>query len=335
MPDFDVPLQEFLRSLSVVVLVFVALLVPLSMLTPRPIWVLDEAQAIAVTRATATAVALSGDATSSGTAGEAASSAGGDGQRGQRPDFSLEQAAANAVAGAAVVDRDIVDRIVPGVVAGTTYDALNGRALQDVRIAIRAANRVAISSPQGRYNLRDIPAGRYLLEVTLTGYIPVSEAVEVSVDGIGGINFMLSPVLREGQLRIVLTWGQSPKDLDAHLWFPPGRENHVYHPSGHRAALDGSARLDTDARTGQGPETITIDRFYTGPYIYAVEQYSSEGSLARSDARVVVYSASGQLQTFTPPQGDGRWWLVFTIDGGSRELKAINTLGNTNPEPYP
>ena len=52
--------------------------------------------------------------------------------------------------------------------------------------------------------------------------------------------------------------------------------------------------------------TITIGRLAPGRYSYAIHQFSSDGSLAQSGARVQVLRGSGVLHTFAVPAGSGR-----------------------------
>ncbi|MCW8631650.1 hypothetical protein OQH38_16240, partial [Acinetobacter baumannii] len=68
-----------------------------------------------------------------------------------------------------------------------------------------------------------------------------------------GLTYALSPVQTKlGSMRIVLTWGEKPLDLDSHLNYS---NQHIYwsNKEGHQA------NLDVDDRDSYGPETITID----------------------------------------------------------------------------
>jgi uncharacterized protein YfaP (DUF2135 family) len=42
------------------------------------------------------------------------------------------------------------------------------------------------------------------------------------------LDFVLSAMLEEGQYRVVVTWGNLPRDLDAHLWTPDVSLPHVF-----------------------------------------------------------------------------------------------------------
>jgi hypothetical protein len=68
-----------------------------------------------------------------------------------------------------------------------------------------------------------------------------------------------------------------------------------------------------------------------GRYTYAVHQFSTDGTLAQSGARVQVLRGSGILHTFTVPAGSGRWWTVFTIDGQTGAVTPVDRLGDAAP----
>jgi uncharacterized protein YfaP (DUF2135 family) len=69
--------------------------------------------------------------------------------------------------------------------------------------------------------------------------------------------------VKSGQLRIVLTWGETPRDLDSHLDTPSGC--HVFYG---RKQCRGEASLDTDVTDSFGPETINIAKLEPGVYKY-------------------------------------------------------------------
>jgi len=62
----------------------------------------------------------------------------------------------------------------------------------------------------------------------------------------------VSPVLNDSEIRIVLSWGANPRDLDSHF---VGEDIHVFY--GNKSAK--GVNLDCDDTNGYGPETITID----------------------------------------------------------------------------
>jgi len=160
--------------------------------------------------------------------------------------------------------------------------------------------------------------------------------VVVTVGANTVVNFSLSALLALGEMRLVLTWGQTPSDLDSHLWLPIEMPYHVYF--GLRGSLEACpfAALDTDDTTGFGPETITIrQRRLEGTYIYAVHNFSGFPSLAESGAQVQVFDSTGLIATINvPTEGEGIMWHVLEIDGLTGGITEINEIGGYT-EPYP
>jgi uncharacterized protein YfaP (DUF2135 family) len=132
----------------------------------------------------------------------------------------------------------------------------------------------------------------------------------------------------------VLTWGDEPDDLDAHLWLPMETPFHVFFARRGNLTACPFAALDTDALFGFGPETITIKQRVEGTYPYAVHQFiSTDGPLATSGARVEVFDSSGLIATVNvPTDGTGEWWNVLTIDGATGAITEINQIGD-DPRP--
>jgi len=127
--------------------------------------------------------------------------------------------------------------------------------------------------------------------------------------------YALSPVMQNlDGVRIVLTWGKTPSDLDSHLSFP---NNHVYFEK--QGGLD--ANLDVDDTTSYGPETITVEKKHEGQrYVYAVHDYSNGNNknsqkMSFSNARVEVYVGQTLIRTYNvKPSVTGTSWVVFGID---------------------
>jgi hypothetical protein len=148
-----------------------------------------------------------------------------------------------------------------------------------------------------------------------------------------GMTYALSPVMENlDGMRIVLSWGKDPMDLDSHLGFPG---NHIYWDS----KTGTSANLDVDDIDSYGPETITIVKRKTGNnYVYTVHDYTDRENpgtnrLAQSRARVFVYIGQSLVRTYNVPQNmSGNLWTVFQItpDG---ELQDINRMGGTTLDP--
>ncbi|WP_432754884.1 tetratricopeptide repeat protein [Pseudomonas sp. WMBT8] len=141
-----------------------------------------------------------------------------------------------------------------------------------------------------------------------------------------GMTYAISPVMENlDGLRVVLTWGRSPSDLDSHMIFPG---NNIYFNS--KTGTD--AELDVDDTDSYGPETITLQKKHYGEsYVYAVHDFSNRtdtGStaLSESQAKVFVYMGQSLVRTYyVPTNRTGNLWTVFRMTG-SGDFQDINTF---------
>lgn len=223
-----------------------------------------------------------------------------------------------------------------GAITGTVVNALSGSPLGGATVELRQGSLLIASTTtngSGGFGPLAAPAGAYTLSVSLSGYITATSSVTISAGTTSSVGqIALSPVLSAGEIRIVLTWGQYPTDLDSHLTGPyPSSTSrfHVYY--GNRGSLTSSpyAYLDVDDVSSYGPETITITQQSAGTYRYSVHNYSYwNGNLSTSGGRVRVYSGSSQIAEFNVPNGSGGIWTVFELNGGT--LTPINTVGSAS-----
>jgi len=140
------------------------------------------------------------------------------------------------------------------------------------------------------------------------------------------------------EIRIVLSWGESPPDLDAHLTgpAPDGGRFHVYFAQ--KVFIQGETKyadLDRDDVDSYGPEVITIYKQIDGEYRFSVHDYTNRyvrpsNALSRSGAQVEVYRGTTRLYTFKVPSREGTLWTVFKISGN--KITPINSLSY---ESYP
>ena len=140
-----------------------------------------------------------------------------------------------------------------------------------------------------------------------------------------GEQFTISPSLAEGSARIVLEWGEYPRDLDSYLEGSTDNGTNVFINYGNESCeKDGEtiAELDVDDRNGYGPETITINDL-NGVYEYWVVDFTLSGKFQEYGATVKVY-LSGQSQpeviTMDPNAGVDNIWNVLVIDHGKVEV---------------
>ncbi|MFS4169920.1 tetratricopeptide repeat protein [Escherichia coli] len=145
-----------------------------------------------------------------------------------------------------------------------------------------------------------------------------------------GMTYAISPVMTNlDGMRVVLSWGEKPFDLDSHLIFPGG---HIYFDSKEGT----NANLDVDDTDSYGPETVTISKKHFGEsYIYAVQDYSNKGLpnsnyLSASKAKVFVYVGSSLVRSYSVPAGKrGNIWTVFKLNPNG-EFEDINSVTSAN-----
>jgi uncharacterized protein YfaP (DUF2135 family) len=141
-----------------------------------------------------------------------------------------------------------------------------------------------------------------------------------------GLSYALSPVMQNlDGLRVVLSWGAQPPDLDLHSTFP---NSHVYWRN--RQGTD--ANLDIDHTDSYGPETITLERKHAGEtYVFAVHDYTDRNNpgtnaLSNSQAKVFVYVGQSLVRSYYVPRNQaGNLWTVFRINGDG-DFQDINTM---------
>ncbi|WP_160083194.1 YfaP family protein [Pseudomonas sp. 8AS] len=147
-----------------------------------------------------------------------------------------------------------------------------------------------------------------------------------------GMTYAISPVMQSlDGMRVVLSWGQAPADLDSHVAYPG---NHVFFGE----KLGEQANLDVDDTDSYGPETITLQKKRFGEtYVYAVHDFinstnPSANALSASQAKVFVYVGQSLVRTYYVPQGQrGNLWTVFRITGNG-DFQDINQLQGISGE---
>lgn len=168
--------------------------------------------------------------------------------------------------------------------------------------------------------------GMYTAEVVKAGYDNAYYNFAARYDQVQ-VRFNASPTLASGEVRIVLTWGATPDDLDSHLFTPydstlGDATYHIWY--GNKSDAVGN-NLDVDDTTSYGPETMTIPVLRNGLYKYYVADYTNcngnnpaSYDMSRSGATIHVYTANGLNATFhVPVNTSGVIWEVFEIRNGA------------------
>jgi hypothetical protein len=202
----------------------------------------------------------------------------------------------------------------------------------------------------GNYTFTNVPAGTYTVQILGgTSYTDAAfTAVSVGSFDSPGQNGGTTPRLADNQFRVILTWGESPSDLDTHLTGPDpsvagdpvlGTDGrfHVFYSS--KSAPVGAAPesatvfLDVDDTSSFGPETTTVRTMEPGIYRYSVHDYTNMASLSStamsfSRAKVQLFVGPTTFQSFDIPSGPaGTVWTVFDLDGETGDVYIVNEFG--------
>ncbi|MCP4683471.1 MAG: hypothetical protein GY864_14155 [Desulfobacterales bacterium] len=232
---------------------------------------------------------------------------------------------------------------LPSLTVNVT-DALTGDPIEGA--TVQAEGQSATTDSAGEATLTGLPASGFPVSVSADGYVSGSQTVTLECGDQESIGFSLLPVddpgVIAGNIRIILTWGENPRDLDSHLTMYDDadvQQFHIYYPSSNNNNCSGApcdpsipAWLDVDDTSSYGPETITIQKvsgsFVPGTYIYSVYHYAGSSDIPSSEATVKVYQGDTLMGTFTPPSpGDttvGDDWALRMIRIG------INAAGDVS-----
>lgn len=237
-----------------------------------------------------------------------------------------------------------------GTVGGTVTDSVTGSSISSVQLTVRegwnktSGNIVTTLTTDtvGSYQV-DLPLGNYTIEMEHSNY--VTGHINIAVTRNGNMNCHGTLVPNEessvptGDMRIVLTWGETPADLDSHLVGPTvdgSDEFHIYY-SEKSYYYDGTnqAFLDVDDRYSYGPETTTIYNMnQNGVYSFYVHDFTNRRNdtntaLANSGAKVQVYVGEELVNTYNiPTSGVGNVWHVFDYNASTSRLTSVNRFSS-------
>ena len=229
-----------------------------------------------------------------------------------------------------------------GNLTGSVRDATSNAVLAGATVEIRsgggntagAALATTTSAADGSYAFNNLAAGTYTVRATRTGYLEGTVNVTIAqATQVAPVLFMSPTGGTAFAWRIVLSWGTTPSDLDAHLTGPlagSASRFHVFFSTKGSLTASPFAQLDVDVTSGSGPETITIAQQIAGVYRYYVHNFGGTATgLKTSNARVDLYQGNTLVRQFFPPLQDGIYWTVFEISG--TDITSINTINNSAP----
>ncbi|MDL4838927.1 carboxypeptidase regulatory-like domain-containing protein [Aquibacillus rhizosphaerae] len=230
-----------------------------------------------------------------------------------------------------------------GTASGTISNALTGEPITGITLAVREGRnntsgeilKDLTTNEQGEYSV-ELPGGNYTIEISGEGYITTSTNIlSIGDQTRGHQDAAVSPEGIIGdEIRVVLSWGESPRDIDSHLTGPTadGSRFHVYYSDKIFKDSENDVNLDIDDTSSYGPETVTVvKRINNGTYTYGVHNYSDRHelsdnyNLSNSEATVRVYSGNTLLTTYNVPiNKEGNVWRVFEIRNG--QIVPINQM---------
>ena len=268
-------------------------------------------------------------------------------------------------------------RVIPSNIAaqaatasGMVKNASTNVGLPNMTVKIRsrinnhtgAIVNTTTTDSSGAYSFTNLTAGSYTAEVSgsigttaiITSYFPLL-SIPTMTQLNSNQNFPVTTPLSStgsGQYRIILNWGNNPRDLDSHLTGPTNSTTrfHVYYgspdfpsysstyntfaPYNRIAGTTTETSLDVDNTNhgiDNGPETTTIAVPRTGTYNYYVHHFGGTSNISASGAQVAVYKGSALLATFNPPAGaSGDVWSVFsmTVTPNGETITTVNTISS-------
>jgi uncharacterized protein YfaP (DUF2135 family) len=220
-----------------------------------------------------------------------------------------------------VPDRPKTDLRGNGLLTGQIVNALDKSPVPGAKVRILGTQLSSVTDAQGRFRLEGAPTGSVPIEVSAEKFTTEKFERKLEENQETAIRVVLSPGMKAGQIRIVLTWGKKPDDLDAHLEgpLPNGKRFQVDYRDKGDLYSQQFVKLDTDCQTGEGPETITVLGVVPGTYNFFVHDFTNRDNphskaLAESGAEVKVYQGG---QTYTYRAGHemvGNIWNVCSIN---------------------
>ena len=214
-------------------------------------------------------------------------------------------------------------------VSGQIIDSQTGDGLPGVEVSFTRdgfPELVILTNDSGAFEINGSPTGTFTVGAHRDEFFNRTVEDVTLEEGPNELpNTIAVSKPAKGELRIVLSWGEFPLDLDSHLSGPKGTVNTAdrFHVYWNNQNPDENVSLDVDDIYSYGPETITIKYLVPNAiYRYFVHNYSPQDVLTSgtemvtSPALVEVYSEKGLISKFTSPTPsapNANLWYVFYI----------------------
>lgn len=226
-----------------------------------------------------------------------------------------------------------------GKATGMIRDAVTYSGKQGVKLLLRKGiNNIYSEVVQtittdkyGKYTTEDLPAGNYCVQIQGSGMITTYFNIKI----LGGEHIeeqdgVISQTIDPDQIRVVLTWGISPRDLDSYMLCSlsngGGKGQVCWYNRKFKKKNEVICALDHDDVRSFGPETITLYQPKTGEYSYYVRNYSEEAEMGEYGATVRIYMGNSMFPaySFHMPKEKGACWEVFSLNSATNRIQFKN-----------
>lgn len=232
---------------------------------------------------------------------------------------------------------------------GCVFEEDNETPRRNVRIRAEGMNYIGRSSAytdnDGRYSIPVRPNSRLLISVNDASGISTTFQVQVGTED---VTLSECSVAIQGAMRVTLTWGANPRDLDSHLMgptVPNGTASHerfrIYFGNRRQTVNGVTIDLDVDDVSSYGPEVITVPSFpHPGVYRYAVHHWTGSGTIYQSPTRVEL-QVNGENYIFAPSAdsdtgGSVDTWVAFDVtiaeDGTANVTRVDEYIARSNSD---
>jgi hypothetical protein len=197
-----------------------------------------------------------------------------------------------------------------------------------------SSTSTALTNAQGNFSLLIKKGGRAIVSSSSAGRLFSNSAVAgPQTADITLASCLLLPGTVSA-VKIKLTWGASPLDVDSYLYTPLGVRINYQNRGG--LGTPPNANLDVDDTTSFGPEVVTIDKLSVGTYTYGLDNFSRTRTPGMTGSPVrVELNIGGRIQVFNPPAGETsstNYLRLFTLTVDSRCGVTVTTVNSWESE---
>ncbi len=237
----------------------------------------------------------------------------------------------------------IVNLVFPyrKMVYGYIADAVTGRGVAGVKVSLHDERGNVVDEMNteagGLYMAFPPGPGTWKVRFNKEGLIATERTVRYLIaESPIRFDIAVSERLKADQIRIVLSWGRYPQDLDSHLSGPAENDEEFHISYRQMKEYGGRYFLDRDDQDSYGPETVTLNKPEQGEFLFSVHDYSNiekpkSGALSASGALVTVYKGSAVVTSFNVPSGKGTWWHVLRFN----EFGEVTAIDRIDDNPLP